>query len=75
MVQTYLFTDLPSLSAKFFAGKYYTVSNVFDSVRFSGVSVFTDENMLPASLRGMHRVSQEPRQVMRQSLSHKMDVS
>ncbi|WP_272525429.1 MULTISPECIES: fimbria/pilus outer membrane usher protein [unclassified Providencia] len=51
-VQTYLFTDLPSLSAKFFAGKYYTVSNVFDSVRFNGVSVFTDENMLPASLRG-----------------------
>ncbi|WP_252402841.1 fimbria/pilus outer membrane usher protein, partial [Escherichia coli] len=31
---------------------YYTVSNVFDSVRFNGVSVFTDENMLPASLRG-----------------------
>ncbi|GAB1437486.1 fimbrial biogenesis outer membrane usher protein [Providencia sp.] len=51
-VQTYLFTDLPDLSAKFFAGKYYTASQIFDSVRFNGVSVFTDDNMLPAVLRG-----------------------
>ena len=51
-VQTYLFTDLPSLSAKFFAGKYYTANQLFDSVRFNGVSIFTDDNMLPASLRG-----------------------
>ncbi|MTC44037.1 fimbria/pilus outer membrane usher protein [Providencia sp. wls1921] len=51
-VQTYLFTDLPDLSAKFFVGKYYTASQIFDSVRFNGVSVFTDDNMLPSILRG-----------------------
>lgn len=51
-VQTYIFTDLPDLSAKFFAGKYYTASQIFDSVRFNGVSIFTDDNMLPAALRG-----------------------
>lgn len=51
-IQTYIFTDLPHLSAKFFAGKHYTASHIFDSVRFDGVSVFTDEKMLPASLRG-----------------------
>ncbi|HHR6078439.1 TPA: fimbria/pilus outer membrane usher protein [Providencia alcalifaciens] len=51
-VQTYLFTDLPDLSAKFFVGRYYTASQIFDSVRFNGVSVFTDDNMLPSILRG-----------------------
>ncbi|MGG4610295.1 fimbria/pilus outer membrane usher protein [Providencia sp. Me31A] len=51
-VQTYLFTDLPDLSAKFFMGRYYTASQIFDSVRFKGASVFTDDNMLPAMLRG-----------------------
>lgn len=51
-VQTYIFTDLPGLSAKFFAGKHYTANQLFDSVRFNGISIFTDEKMLPASLRG-----------------------
>lgn len=51
-VQTYLFTDLPDSSSKFFVGKHYTSSQIFDSVRFNGISVFTDENMLPATLRG-----------------------
>lgn len=51
-VQTYLFTDLPDLSAKLFIGKSYTASQLFDSVRFNGVSVYTDDNMLPPILRG-----------------------
>lgn len=51
-VQTYAFTDLPSWSSKLFVGEHYTSSNLFDSVRFVGVSVFSDENMLPAALRG-----------------------
>lgn len=51
-IQTYAFTDLPSWSSKLFVGEHYTSTNVFDSVRFIGVSVFSDENMLPAALRG-----------------------
>lgn len=51
-VQTYAFTDLPDLASKLFVGKHYTSSNIFDSVRFKGVSAFSDENMLPALLRG-----------------------
>lgn len=50
--QTYIFTDLPDLSAKLFIGKHYTTSQIFDSVRFNGIGVFTDDNMLPATLRG-----------------------
>ena len=51
-VQTYAFTDIPALASKFFVGKYYTSSNIFDSVRFKGASAFSDDNMLPAILRG-----------------------
>lgn len=51
-VQTYAFTDLPGLHSKLFVGNYYTAGNIFDSVRFNGVSVFSDDNMLPVSLRG-----------------------
>ena len=51
-IQSYLFTDLPTLSAKIFMGKHYTSSQIFDSVRFNGISIFTDEKMLPSSLRG-----------------------
>lgn len=51
-VQTYAFTDIPALASKFFIGQHYTTSNIFDSVRFKGVSSFSDDNMLPAILRG-----------------------
>jgi outer membrane usher protein FimD/PapC len=51
-VQTYAFTDIPALASKFFIGQHYTSSNIFDSVRFKGASAFSDDNMLPAILRG-----------------------
>lgn len=51
-IQTYAFTDIPALASKFFVGQHYTSSNIFDSVRFKGVSAFSDDNMLPAILRG-----------------------
>ncbi|EPL9568998.1 fimbria/pilus outer membrane usher protein [Providencia rettgeri] len=50
--QVYAFRDIASLSAKLFAGEIFVKSDLFDSVRFKGVSVFTDESMMPPNLRG-----------------------
>lgn len=50
--QRYGFMDVGSLNAKIFAGELYTRSNVFQSVRFKGISFYTDENMMPAYLQG-----------------------
>ena len=50
--QVYAFRDIASLSAKLFAGEIFVKSDLFDSVRFKGVSMFTDESMLPPNLRG-----------------------
>ncbi|MBO1915804.1 fimbria/pilus outer membrane usher protein [Providencia rettgeri] len=35
-----------------FAGEIFIKSDLFDSVRFKGVSMFTDESMMPPNLRG-----------------------
>ncbi|HHA3413208.1 TPA: fimbria/pilus outer membrane usher protein [Salmonella enterica subsp. enterica serovar Muenchen] len=50
--QTYLFRPVPSLQARFVIGQTYLNSDIFDSFRFSGVSLASDERMLPPSLRG-----------------------
>lgn len=50
--QIYGFTDIASWNAKLYAGELYSRSSVFDSARFKGVSIFTDENMMPSYLRG-----------------------
>lgn len=50
--QAYVFRDIPNLSAKILAGQSYTASSVFDNVRFQGVSLYTDDNMLPELLKG-----------------------
>lgn len=50
--QIYAFRDIASLSAKLFIGEIYIKSDLFDSVRFKGMSVFTDESMMPPNLRG-----------------------
>lgn len=50
--QTYLFTDLPALNAKFYAGELYSRSNLFDNTRFKGVSIYSDEAMMPSFLQG-----------------------
>ncbi|QXB05554.1 fimbrial biogenesis outer membrane usher protein [Providencia rettgeri] len=50
--QIYAFRDMASLSAKLFVGEIYIKSDLFDSVRFKGISVFTDECMMPPNLRG-----------------------
>ncbi|PHM37217.1 outer membrane usher protein [Xenorhabdus innexi] len=48
----YVYRALPSLEAKLSLGENYLNSNIFDSFRYTGVSLVTDENMLPPNLRG-----------------------
>lgn len=50
--QIYGFTDIPSWNAKIFVGEISTRSNVFDTTRIKGVSLYSDENMMPSYLRG-----------------------
>lgn len=50
--QTYLFRPLPSLQARLVMGQTYLNSDIFDSFRFAGASLNSDERMLPPSLRG-----------------------
>lgn len=50
--ERYVFMDIASLNAKLYGGELYSRSNVFDSVRFKGVSLFSDESMMPAYLQG-----------------------
>ena len=48
----YGFVDVPSLNAKFYAGELYSRTSVLDSVRFKGVSFYSDETMMPSYLQG-----------------------
>lgn len=50
--QTYLFRPIPSLQARLVIGQTYLSSDIFDTFRFTGVSLTSDERMLPPSLRG-----------------------
>lgn len=48
----YLYRAIPSLKSKLTIGEDYLDSAIFDSFRFSGVSLNSDLSMLPPSLRG-----------------------
>ncbi len=48
----YLYRALPSLKAKLTLGEDYVNSDLFDSFRFIGGSLVSDNNMLPPNLRG-----------------------
>ncbi|MCG2879418.1 fimbria/pilus outer membrane usher protein, partial [Obesumbacterium proteus] len=50
--RVYLFRALPQMRAVLTMGESYLASSLFDSWRFSGVSLNSDERMLPPSLRG-----------------------
>lgn len=50
--QTYLFRPVPTLQARLVMGQTYLNSDIFDTFRFSGMSLTSDERMLPPSLRG-----------------------
>lgn len=48
----YAFTDIGSINSKLYAGEIYTNSNLFDTFRLKGISLFSDEQMKPSYLRG-----------------------
>ncbi len=50
--QFYAFRPLPFMSADVRLGEMYLNTNLFDSFRFIGASLVSNENMLPPSLRG-----------------------
>jgi outer membrane usher protein len=49
---TYLQHDIPAWRAQFVVGETFTSGDFFDSVRLRGVRLYTDDRMLPQSLRG-----------------------
>ncbi|CAI1095520.1 outer membrane usher protein [Serratia proteamaculans] len=48
----YAYRALPALRSRLTFGEDYLDSGIFDSFRFSGASLVTDDNMLPPNLRG-----------------------
>ena len=48
----YAYRALPQIGAKLVLGEDYLNSAVFDSFRFTGASIISDDNMLPPNLRG-----------------------
>jgi outer membrane usher protein FimD/PapC len=48
----YAYRAIKRLEAKFILGENYLNSDLFDSFRFAGASLATDDNMLPPNLRG-----------------------
>lgn len=50
--QIYAYRPLPSVQSKLTAGETYYNSDVFDSFRFIGALIESDDNMLPPGLRG-----------------------
>ncbi|BEO21312.1 fimbrial protein SteB (plasmid) [Serratia marcescens] len=48
----YAYRAIPSLRSKFTVGESYLDSGMFDSFRFSGASLVSDDSMLPPNLRG-----------------------
>ncbi|HEP1058596.1 TPA: fimbria/pilus outer membrane usher protein [Klebsiella aerogenes] len=50
--QIYAYRPLPMQAAKLTVGEIYLNSQVFDSVRFTGVNLASDERMLPPNLQG-----------------------
>lgn len=51
-IATSLERDIKMLKSQFSAGDGYTQSGVFDSVNFRGVQLYSDDSMLPESVRG-----------------------
>lgn len=48
----YAYRALPRLAARLTMGEDFLNSDIFDSLRFAGASLVTDDNMLPPNLRG-----------------------
>ena len=50
--QYYAYRPLPMMSADLRLGEMFSGSNLFDSYRFTGITLENNDNMLPPSLRG-----------------------
>ena len=50
--QLYLYRAIRSLNARLTIGEQYLASNLFDSIRYIGASLETNESMLPPRLQG-----------------------
>ncbi|MBS0925999.1 fimbria/pilus outer membrane usher protein [Providencia sp. JGM181] len=50
--QLYAYRAIRSLSARLTLGEQYLTSNLFDSIRYLGASIETNESMLPPRLQG-----------------------
>lgn len=50
--QIYVYRPLVSIGAKLLVGQSYLNSNIFDSFRYNGISLTSDERMSPPGLRG-----------------------
>ncbi len=48
----YAYRAIPRLGAKLSVGENYIYSDIFDSFRFTGASLISDDSMLPPNLRG-----------------------
>ncbi|CAI8847626.1 putative outer membrane usher protein YfcU [Pseudomonas sp. IT-P176] len=48
----YAYKAIPALGAQVSLGENFLYSDIFDSFRFTGVSLITDDSMLPPNLRG-----------------------
>ncbi|CAI0715843.1 outer membrane usher protein [Serratia entomophila] len=48
----YAYRAIPALRSRLTLGENYLDSGIFDSFRFSGASLVSDDNMLPPNLRG-----------------------
>lgn len=66
-ISTYVQRDLPSLQSQLRVGDAFTDGAVFDSIGIRGLTVATDDNMLPDSLRGYAPLIQGWRVRMRAS--------
>lgn len=51
-INTYAQHDVKLLKSQFIAGDSYTPSDIFDSIQFRGAQLYSDDNMLPDSLKG-----------------------
>lgn len=51
-INTYIQHDVTSIRGRFLAGQANTSGRLFDSLSYTGVSLFSDDQMLPESQRG-----------------------
>ena len=51
-ISTYLQRDLQAIRGQLQLGESFSISDLFDSVRFKGAQIYSDDSMLPNSMQG-----------------------